>query len=127
MRLDVERLAAAGFPGVWDPLDLLAGSDTSIYRDANASAKRPAVIEWTPGGLGTTAFVPLALLQLFRIPDTPANHELIGRLGVAGVQVTNGVVLAARRLHVRVARGPYREVGIAGALGHPLRFAAAPA
>ena len=116
VRLEVERLALPRLADVWDPLDLLVDGD--VFRSYGARVKRRAVVDWRPRGADVTAIVPLSVLNEYRIPDTPANHELLGSLGVSGGQVASGVVLAPRRLLVRTGR---REIPVAiGAALHPL-------
>jgi hypothetical protein len=75
-------------------------------------------VVWVPR-IGKTAFVPLSLMHLFRLADTPANQTLIHELGEPGTQVTSNIVLAPRRLFIERPHGRDLEVVIGGAL-HPL-------
>lgn len=116
MRLEVVRLGLRGFESFWDALDLLPDRNTSIFAHHSAGTKRSEFVEWNPRA-GETAFVPLSVLHLFRVPQIPANAAIIEELGgVTGAFVTSDVVLGPRRLLVRRPQIGDVEIAIGPAL-----------
>jgi hypothetical protein len=126
LRLDVDRLALTAYAEVWGASDLLATkfNQISIFRRGTLGPKTKRVVAWRPR-LDGTAIVPLAVLHVFRVPNTPENSTVTGALGGYVVQVTTGTVLAARRLAIKRTNGNDVDVPLQYAL-HPLVLTVGP-
>jgi hypothetical protein len=120
LRLHVDRIALSSFARVYDPLDLLPNLKAIGigFLSGAKGVRTREVVTWRPRP-GVTAFVPLAIIHLFWVEQTPGNQDVIDALGLPAAQVTSHVALGPRRLLLRMPDGRDVEIRIDRAL-HPI-------
>lgn len=116
-RLDVDRVAVTKVEDIYDLTDVTAaGKDRS-------RPHRPEVVRWKPSATGAGALVPLCVLHSFRIPDIPANREILQTGVWDHWQLASVAMLVPRRLFVVLPKKGTLEVDIGRALMSPLDLA----
>jgi hypothetical protein len=114
LRLNTARVPVTS---LWDIYDL---TDVTAAAPKASEPRRTQIVSWRPSPTGAGALVPLCLLHTFRIPDTPANREILERGVWDHWQLASVAMLVPRRLSAHLPNGNKLEVDIRRALESPL-------